>query len=255
MNVAICFSGQNRSDKINYNFLDNIKNYDNLDIFVHLWSDTINEKLIENFKPKKYVFESQKNFEEESLMFCKPFYKNKVKMRFVSNVTNWEWIVSSNKTVSKRILFGKECKTTENQNIVSKNILDFGRTAHSMFYSIYYCNELKNLYERTNKIKYDLVIRARPDSFLQTPLDLNEIDVNYLYTMRSSRYINDIFAIASKENMDAYCSTYLNLTTLLFDFYNNQRDSYLCMESLLHQSLLNQNVDRKLIDNVVKTIK
>jgi hypothetical protein len=249
MNIAICLSGQNRPKQFNYDFINQFVGYKNIDVFCHLWSDDINNEVVEKLKPKKYIFESQKNFDEESLMISKPFLKIKFKTRFISDVLDWDWNVGTEKIISNRVFFGKYCEITRDQNLMLKNIFNFFKATYSMYYSIHRCNEIKNLYERINNIKYDLVIRARLDSHIQNIIDVSKLDKNYLYTTHSTKCISDLLAISNKENMDAYCSTYFNLLTILKDIYENKNINYFCNESFLYQSLINQNVVTKILEN------
>lgn len=259
MNIAVCISGQNRKDKINYNFLDTFKNYNNIDVFLHMWSDEINRDVLEKFKPKKYLFESQLDFRNNAYIFVRPLLKffglkDNIKY-FNTDFIDWEWKLTDKKDVSKRILFGKNLKppvpAVNLQKEICENILSYGNTAHSMFYSLYYCNEMKNIYERQNKIKYDLVIRIRPDIIVQPEIDISKLTDDCIYTSEWSRYINDILAISNKKNMDAYCSTYLHLKNILLDVYNNDEINYLCAESILYQSLKNQNICIKHIEKCI----
>jgi len=255
MNIAVCISGQNRKNQSNYDFLNAFKNYDNIDVFLHMWSNEINRDVLEKFKPKKYLFESQLDFRNNAYIFVRPLLKffglkDNIKY-FNSNFIDWEWKICDKKEISKRILFGKNPKEILNFQEICENILSYGNTAYSMYYSLYYCNEMKNIYERQNKIKYDLVIRIRPDIIIQPEIDISKLTDNCIYTSEWSRYINDTFAISNKKNMDAYCCTYLHLKNILLDVYNNDEINYLCAESILFQSLKNQNICIKHIEKCI----
>lgn len=254
MNIAICISGQNRKDKINYNFLDNFKKYGNVDVFLHMWSNEINHDILEKFKPKRYLFESQIDFRSNAYLFIRPLLKHfKLKDNikyFNTDFVDWEWKITEQKKISNRILFGKNPKkSTFSHNDILENIFAFGNTTYSMFYSINYCNELKNFYERQNNVNYDLVIRIRPDIIFESDIDVSKLIDDCVYTTNWPRHINDTFAIANKKNMDAYCCTYLHLKNILFDVYNNNEINYLCAESILYQSLKKQNIEVKIIEN------
>jgi hypothetical protein len=253
MNVALCLSGQNRSEYFNYDFLNYIKNYERLDVFCHFWSDKINNEFLEKFKPKKFTFEASKKFEDESLFFCRPFMKiDDAFKKFNSDLVDWNWEISQKKKISHRILFGKNHDLTQDINKILFNIHKFSVDIHSMYYSIYYSNVLKNLYEAENKIKYDVIIRARPDIFLETEIDLSKINLLYLNTPKTTRYINDMFAISNKENMDIYCSTFLHLKNILYQIYKNDSIDYLTNETFLYQNLISQNVKINVLDNTTK---
>jgi hypothetical protein len=83
----------------------------------------------------------------------------------------------------------------------------------SMFYSLYMANSLKNEYEQENNIKYDLVVRCRPDIFFKTKLNFDMFpDSNKIYVPDIATYveggINDQVAIGSSQVLDQYSDIY-----------------------------------------------
>lgn len=217
-----------------------------------MWSDHIDHEIINILKPKSFIFEPQKNFDHDSLIFCKPFFKlNKEDI-----ISDWTWSDIKNKKISDRILYGNSHKKNKDVKNICKNIANFGFNLHSMFYSIYRSNQLKNEYEFKNNIEYDLVIRARLDTYLENNINLSNFNPKYFYTPKWSRWINDTFAISGKENMDYYCSTYFNLNEILYHIYNDEEINYLCMEAISYKFLKDKNIPLKIIENNnIHTIK
>lgn len=258
MNVAICFSGKLNKSNINKNFIEKIKGYSNLDAFIHLWSNETNKDLLESFKPKKFLFETQKNFGNDALLLMEPL--SKIKNLYYSDYYNsqtgkWSWDLNK-KPISDRIFYGKSInKEIKNDKEYAKNVHDFGFGLLSQFYSRLLSNEFKNFYQLQNNVTYDLVIRARLDTYIENEIDLTKLDKNKLTTFYSPRFynniwaINDLFAISNSENMDVYCSLYFHLHQTLLDAFNNEKFNYLCHESLLLQHLTNQNVQLDFIRN------
>ena len=88
-------------------------------------------------------------------------------------------------------------------------VKDPARAAWNLMYSLKVANELKNVYEDENNIKFDWVIRSRYDFALNTPIPFTELDNTKLYVpncrMTPARdFGNDQFAFSSSENMDKY---------------------------------------------------
>ena len=88
-------------------------------------------------------------------------------------------------------------------------VKDPARAAWNLMYSLKVANELKNVYEDENNMKFDWVIRSRYDFALNTPIPFTELDNTKLYVpncrMTPARdFGNDQFAFSSSENMDKY---------------------------------------------------
>ena len=269
MNVAICFSGKYSKPQINIDFIKKIKGFDNLDIFFHMWSNKADDELLRILKPKKFLFETQKDFNRESLILMEPLAKSKelyCSDNYNSFVEKWIWLPEK-KNISRRVFYGKNPNyDIKDQLQYVKNLSDYGFSILSQFYSRLCSNELKNYYERKNNVKYDLVIRARMDTDIKYEIDLKTLDQSKLYTVYSGDRndpdegaiwaINDLFAISNAENMNTYCSAYFHLHETLLDAFNNEKLNYLCHESLLLQHLTNQNVPmQKIKNNIVQIIR
>ena len=88
-------------------------------------------------------------------------------------------------------------------------VKDPARAAWNLMYSLKVANELKNVYEDENNMKFDWVMRSRYDFALNTPIPFAELDNTKLYVpncrMTPARdFGNDQFAFSSSENMDKY---------------------------------------------------
>lgn len=69
------------------------------------------------------------------------------------------------------------------------------------------CDRLRRRYARENEIRYDAVIRCRPDVLFEAPLpDPAELDLNYLHVPDFHMYegVNDRFAIGNPQHMGIY---------------------------------------------------
>ena len=88
-------------------------------------------------------------------------------------------------------------------------VKDPARAAWNLLYSLKVANELKNVYEEEEQMKFDWVIRSRYDFALNTQIPFAELDNTKLYVpncrMTPARdFGNDQFAFSSSENMDKY---------------------------------------------------
>jgi hypothetical protein len=73
------------------------------------------------------------------------------------------------------------------------------------------CDRLRQTYEKKHGIRYDAVLRCRPDLLFENPLpDLAALDLNYIYVPDFHMYegCNDRFAIGNPENMTIYMKKY-----------------------------------------------
>lgn len=110
----------------------------------------------------------------------------------------------------------------------------------SMYYKIYMCNKLKNEYAKANNIKYDCVIRIRPDGVLNNSLSINELNnLNDIWVGTkdaNDRWVVDTFAFSSPENMNLYSDTYINLDELY------AKENNLAPEIILRYNLDKYNI-------------
>ncbi len=78
-------------------------------------------------------------------------------------------------------------------------------------YGLKMCDRLRQEYEKENDIRYEAVVRCRPDLLFESPLpDLKTLDLNYLHVPDFHMFegCNDRFAIGNPENMARYMQKY-----------------------------------------------
>lgn len=208
MRIAVCISGQPRKALDTFPFIyENIIKPNSADVFIHMNYDkestyiekthldsntcnlekNVDEKLIELYKPIKYLVEKPKNFYKPNIIVSEKRLQNTRKMNAHKNWTN------------------EEC-----QKHITKQLL-------SMYYSIFKCNELKETYANENGFVYDLVIRLRFDVLPKQPLYLQTIDPNYIYYLeigQPDQLISDWINFGSNAVMNVYSSIYLNIEYL-----------------------------------------
>lgn len=92
-------------------------------------------------------------------------------------------------------------------------VKDPARSTYNQLYSIFKCNELKQLYETENDIVFDWVIRTRFDFALNVKIPFETLDSNKLYIpncrMSPNRdFGNDQFAFSCSSNMNKYADAF-----------------------------------------------
>jgi hypothetical protein len=201
MKVAICFSGAIRSfdECISSTIKYLIDNFDNPDIFLHMWSfndynsTDINynfkwrkdnssiDKIISTLEPKKYVIEEYNSSSEEQI---------------------------KNKCMIDVNLFDTDDK---------KN---YGFNCCSMYWKILKSFELAEEYMKENDFEYDLIIRARLDFIWEDyikQIDFNTLIDNDIYLIKD-RYAtcsrlntNDKFFAGNYPTMKKMCNIFNSL--------------------------------------------
>jgi hypothetical protein len=215
MRVAVCLSGQPRRVLQTFpSILKNIIEPNNADVFIHMNYDEdndyidkshadngicvlekgIDKKVIELYKPIKYLVEKPKNFSKSTLTCSDKRLANFKKMNSHKNWTDEQHL----------------------QHMV-KNLM-------SMFYSIFKANELKEIYANENGIVYDYVIRLRFDAVIQTPLVCSNYDphfIHYAEIGQPDNLISDWINFGSNAIMNVYSSIFFNLEYInTFRFFN-----------------------------------
>ena len=130
-------------------------------------------------------------------------------------------------------------------NIIINNLLNQN-------YKYYLLNEHRKIVEKSENIKYDIVVKIRPDVYLQSPLCMNVISNNIYIpsdskidntklTIPTDNYICDIIAYGNPEIMDKYFNFYNELLQLIQQYgYVN--------ETLLYHYLQHNAIEYTFID-------
>jgi hypothetical protein len=114
------------------------------------------------------------------------------------------------------------------------------------FWRIYECNMQKNIYEQKNNIKFDIVIKIRPDIILYKKIKqiyFDNIEKNTIYSGESDALSNfvtyykvtDQFAFGDSNSMNVYCNMYNHV-----DLYINIKCKY--TEYILYKYLIDNNI-------------
>lgn len=219
MKVALCLSGQPRCALKTFPYiLENIIKPNNADVFIHMnWDNEnlyidkshadngncllekdIDLKIIELYKPIKYLIEKPKNSFNPNIKIPPKRLENFKKMNH-----------------SKQWTDEVHCKH------MIKNMI-------SMYYSIFKSNELKQTYANENGFVYDYVIRLRFDALPKKKLFCKDYEPDFIYYQeigQPDNLISDWVNFGSNSIMNIYSSMYLNLEYInSFKFYKkNER--------------------------------
>jgi len=235
MKIALCLSGYFNSIKdlsscgddgflyIKKHILDEINNGHEVDVFFHNWQPNLEEKLVNLYKPKKHIVESQ-------IDFNKIAEKHKVSRKYLDkNNQLGSWQLTSQ---------------TGNGYVGPERIL-------SQFYSVQKSIELKKQYEEENNFKYDCVIKTRFDlgrinrntSKIYPCQCINfdtTLDMSYFYQVYWDLFNEgpaDMWFYSNSENMDNFCN-----------FYDKVLMEYLPIGSEYHKAVVNGWPQSKLND-------
>ena len=210
--IALCFSGNIRDIDHTKDFWKKFIKENDVDVYASFWDIERPElgDTIDNFKRiydvKEIEIEKYSNFKKSTL----------------DTIT--QHISPPDSLLSNLRAYAKEFHT------------------YSMWYKIWKCNMLS----KSLDVDYDVVIRARTDSYLDETFhivqnDMLNVPVGRVYTdnWKNSDGVNDIFGYGSPKIMDYYSSTFLNLLE-----YVNTGHYMIPPEHLLtvHMSKVNLNI-------------
>ena len=205
MKVALCLSGQPRCAEETFPFIyENIIKPNNADVFIHMnfskkqqyiekshldnkqcvLKPNIDEILIDLYKPVKYLIEEPREFSKPNFLLPE-------------------------KRIIRSQQMNKHKEWTEEQHRYHTV-----KQMSSCYYSIFKCNELKELYACENGIMYDYVIRLRFDAFPKKQLICKNYDPNFIYYQeigQPDNLISDWFNFGSNTIMNVYSSLFFTM--------------------------------------------
>ena len=210
MRVALCISGQPRMGHQTFPLIKaNIIDPNNADVFIHMNFDpntsyiekshldkgqchlhpTVASEMIDLYKPKKVLVEAPKQWR---------------KPNFPVN----ECRIQRSRSMNPRPEWTDEDHRTHTVKQIT-----------SSYYSIFKCNELKEVYANENGIHYDYVIRIRFDIMPKQPLVCSKYDPNFIYYQelgQPDNLISDWINFGSNRIMNVYSTLFFTM-----DYYNS----------------------------------
>jgi len=203
MKTAILLSGHMRTyKKCLQAFMDKMVTPLDADIFVSTWDCT-------GFASAKKRFHTGRKDHEITQEILSQVYGNHLKLSCIENIPSL-WSNFQRKNLLNTASGQPNC-LYRSWNAPSQAIMP---RFYSMCYKIKSCNELRKLYEETNSVKYDLIIRSRPDLLMRNfTLEGCDLSSNnwHIPLCENYRGWNDQFALGNSETMNHYCDVYESL--------------------------------------------
>ena len=159
------------------------KEFNSVDFFVHSWSGDREDEIIGLYKPKKYLFEEQKDFSNFKITDYSLEYINTYKKLFTTESDVGEFL--------KKYIFN----------------------SHSRWYSTCKSLNLMGEYSKELKIQYDWVLQLRFDLFFREPIPFLTLDRSKFYTcprfhMDQDVAINDTWFLSNQKDAIKFSSLY-----------------------------------------------
>ena len=214
MKIAVCLSGHYRTHDITFiNWCEKLYSKYDCDIFFHTWDVNgtrigfqNDEVSVEDLTPLKYTADQLK----EKFKFTDVIVENYKDLH--------ETFLHVSAVVRER---RKHIPELENRRAVH---------LYSMWYKALQCFELMENYANQNNVKYDIVIKSRPDLIVFDPtiqttyqfehlppitLDELELDKVTIPLFNKSDELHDYFAVGTVDSMRKYHQLYNHMSYLL----------------------------------------
>lgn len=148
------------ADKVFPFWKENLLDHNDIDVFIHSWSDNQKKEIVQLYKPKDYIIENQRSF---SVLYSllKMFKNGGYRKPFLFFYNIW-----SSHPIEKQLFWKNRIKA-----------------ARSRWYSTARSLELALNYEN----KYDLIISARIDLILKSKINLDTLKTEYFYAAHFNR--------------------------------------------------------------------
>jgi hypothetical protein len=226
MKVAVCLTGHMRTWEACFpSFKRYIIDIYNPDIFIHTW-DKLNTKTNNN----NYINDDSVNI-------------NSIIEQYNPKdiiIENWADVKNSIENRSKYF--------------INKGIYDDPVNTISQHRKWFLCNELKNNYEKSHQISYEIVLKTRPDVVFTDNFIFNVDNLIYTPTLYSYETISDILAYGSSHLINIYCDIYNNLESI-YDISQLRRYSLFNPHNVLMNYLLINNIQYKKINMPINLLR
>jgi len=238
--IAVCISGEMRYFR-DPNVIEGYKKFleiHNPDVFISTWNHigvSMNHGYINpnEIKPIDLSIEDS----------IKNIYSN-IKGLNIENYN--DWFNSIDESV-KKIVYESDYVHRSVGSYSSDECDKLTINCYTQMYKIYDSIRLKSNYENLNSIKYDIVIRMRPDNLFVNHFDFN-INKNTIYNQNFGlafhpNRIYDIFFYGDSESMDKIGGVFFNFCDLLkYEFDNGLCNRDACRILYLQSILSNLDV-------------
>jgi hypothetical protein len=223
MKTAICLSGAIKYPENSINTIKKLKEHNDCCVFIHTWDlenleDFLNNSATSQNKDGKFIV--------------------------IHNAA--EYLDFNIETFKATSIITEKFDTHKFEDYL--NNYPFERVAQSvkgigilsMFYSLQKSNEIKTIYENSNSMTFDCVVRMRFDTDLCSELNLSDFDMEKCNIPEGNDHggTNDRFAFGGSKIMDSYSSIFDTIPNIDRSYYHPEKIAKLCFE--FHQIPLNR---------------
>ena len=195
------------------------KGFSSIDFFVHTWSVDWKDQIVDLYKPKKYLFEEQKDF---------------------SNFKITDYSLAHINTYKK--LFTTESDVAE---YLEKYIFN----SHSRWYSTCKSLKLMDEYSKEFQIQYDWVLQLRFDLFFREPIPFLTLDRNKFYScprfqIDEDLAINDVWLLSNQKDAKKFSDLYSKIKDYSI-WVHAAAKQHLDSEGILHGEFPDRVLNKK----------
>lgn len=191
MKVALCLSGHLREYKKTFGSIKtHIIDKFSPDIFISTWD-----------KPGYWTSDDSKGVDDRDITY--PGLEKDIVDLYNPVMIDVENLDSTIEFIT--ILMDKIVEANRENSQMTTYRWGRPRNIVGMFYKMWRCNKMKSQYETENNFKYDLVIRCRPDLFIDN-YNFTEPKENTIQINIRERLINDLIFCGPSETMDKICN-------------------------------------------------
>ena len=222
MKTAICLSGAVKYPENSINTIKKIKEHNDCCVFIHTWDLENLEDFLNNSATSQnaaeYLGFDIETYEATSIITEKFDTK-----KFEDYLNNYP--------------FDRAAQSVKGIGILS------------MFYSLQKSNEIKTIYENSNSMTFDCVVRMRFDTDLCSELNLSEFDMEKCNIPEGNDHggTNDRFAFGGSKIMNSYSRIFDTIPDIDRSYYHPETIAKLCFG--FHQIPLNRPVIDVRINN------
>ena len=234
MRIALCFSGQPRFiNEVSSSILNNVIGKNNVDVFAHFWFDATLQK-----EPYKYGGDGgwvNQRISESAIYDFKRIYDPKLLKIDENKKFKNQYLVDTYQESVERYKRGSINNPLE-PDFYRRDI----NNVISYYYSLNQVGLLKSEYEYSNDFKYDIVIKMRTDTIVNSQISFDIIEENSLYYSDNMNQpdgmINDWLNYGNSNVMSIFMSSFQFLDSLISDAKMQTGGAWCC--ELIHKKML-----------------
>ena len=196
--------------------------------FSHTWEDSKPEDiafLLNAVKPKRYLIESQKDFERHPYLLMNMDMTHEEYLHDPLRLDYNEKNPQDRKEYFEKPSPENGFSFHKDLQVVRMDYYShFPYNTNSLFYSIHQSGVMMKSWAQENNVVFDFVIRMRSDLYFLSPIFLHALDRNKITVFEAAPHkgemgkytIHDQFAIGNMKNMGIYTDLYIYMPCYYF---------------------------------------